>query len=127
MVFVLVVVIVFLAFMWKANTSSEIALSHAPDVAAPTDMTEGLQIVGVGIGYVVCLGLLVAALLSAVISLMPLAINRTIEHAVDNTLEEGRRHIHDLEHNVKDEFERLGKKQETKDDNEDPSRFMPRQ
>ena len=133
-------IVVFIAFLLRANAPHEIALSHAPDVVAPTDMTEGLQIVGVGMGYVTCFGLLIAALLSAIVSLMPLAINRTIEQAVDNTIEEGRRRIHDLETNAKDELGRLGGKNTQQPprqddsagsgsniDNEDPSRFMPRQ
>ena len=90
-------------------------------------------------------GLYVLSLLSAIISLLPFKFNETIEKAVDDTFEDGRRH-------VRNEFNRLennlhkphkakqqphsptptppaieDKPEPPVEDKEDPSRFMPKQ
>ena len=104
-------------------------------------MGEGFTITGMGIGFQLSRVLTFLSLISAIISLLPFKFNATIEKAVDDTFEGGRRH-------VREEFNRLesnlhkphkGKKvdiptppavedkpvEPTAEDKEDPSRFMP--
>ena len=103
------------------------------------------SVIGMGIGYKLSRILTWLSLISAAVSMLPFKFNETIEKAVDDTFEDGRRH-------VREEFKRLenahkGKghkghkingdnpspssapeeKPETPDveDKEDPSRFMP--
>ena len=137
-----------LLWLWfYMNTSSlhEIMLRHAPDVTPDNDLGEGFEVIGMGIGYKLSFLLTGLSLVSALISLLPFKFNETIEKAVDDTFEDGRRH-------VREEFKRLenathkNKKQTSPtppstpdattdqtdktpvvEDKEDPSRFMPKE
>lgn len=136
-----------LIWLWfYTNTSSlhDIMLRHAPEVMPDNDLGEGFSVIGMGIGYKLSRVLTWLSLLSALISLLPFKFNETIEKAVDDTFEDGRRH-------VREEFKRLesaahkpykSKKtsastptppppttqepSEPELDKEDPSRFMPK-
>lgn len=133
-------ILLWLWFYTVAGNTHDISLQHAPEVTPYNDLGEGFSIIGMGIGFKLSRILTVLSLLSAIISLLPFKFNETIERAVDDTFEDGRRH-------VRQEFNRLennlhkphkGKKdpsppaEEDKpaappvEDKEDPSRFMPK-
>ena len=125
-------------------TLHDIMLRHAPEVTPDNDLGEGFSIIGLGIGYKLSFALTALSLISALVSLLPFKFNETIERAVDDTFEDGRRH-------VREEFKRLenaahkpykGKQHQTPtpppvedkpaetppvEDKEDPSRFMPKE
>ena len=137
-------ILVWLWFYMDTSSLHQIMLRHAPEVTPDNDLGEGFSITGMGIGYKLSYALTGLSLLSALISLLPFKFNETIEKAVDDTFEDGRRH-------VREEFKRLenathkpnkNKKpsptppatanetpQEPEEptvvDKEDPSRFMP--
>ena len=132
-------------FFVHTGNPHDIGLQHAPEVTPDNDLGEGFAIKGQGIGYKLSYGLYVLSLLSAIISLLPFKFNETIEKAVDDTFEDGRRH-------VRNEFNRLennlhkphkakqqphnptpsppaieDKPEPPVEDKEDPSRFMPKE
>ncbi|MBO4803383.1 MAG: hypothetical protein J5503_02440 [Muribaculaceae bacterium] len=138
-----------LLWMWfysKTSMTYEISLQHAPEVTPDNDLGEGFSIIGTGIGHKISYVLTILSLISALISLLPFKFNETIEKAVDDTFEGGRRH-------VREEFKRLenahkgnkskghlvnstpppveDKPQEHEEtpieDKEDPTRFMPKE
>ena len=137
-------ILIWLWFYMDTSNLHEIMLRHAPEVTPDNDLGEGFSITGMGIGYQLSYALTALSLLSAIISLLPFKFNETIEKAVDDTFEDGRRH-------VREEFKRLesvahkphkAKKTSTtpppplaanekepsvpeQQDKEDPSRFMP--
>ena len=138
-------ILLWLWFYRVTGQSYDISLQHEPEVTPDNDLGEGFSIIGMGIGYTLSRTLTWLSLISALISLLPFKFNQTIEKAVDDTFEDGRRH-------VREEFKRLENahkthkskqnlpKQETADpaavrqeepplpeeDKEDPSRFMPK-
>ena len=140
-------ILLWIWFYSLTGNTHDISLQHAPEVTPDNDLGEGFSIIGMGIGYKVSRVLTWLSLISAIISLLPFKFNATLEKAVDDTFEDGRRH-------VRKEFNRLentlhkphkGKKdaptpspeQEQPappienqpaapvEDKEDPSRFMP--
>ena len=136
-------IIVWLLFYMDTRSLHDIMLLHAPEVTPDNDLGEGFSIIGLGIGYKLSFAITILSLITALISLLPFKFNETIEKAVDDTFEDGRRH-------VRQEFKRLesvahkshkanthvhqGDKISTppspppaEEDKEDPSRFMPKQ
>ena len=134
-------IIVGLWFFVHTGDTHDIGLQHAPEVTPDNDLGEGFAITGLGIGYKLSYILYALSLLSAIISLLPFKFNETIEKAVDDTFEDGRRH-------VRNEFNRWennlhkphkAKQQSTPtppvedesvepvENKEDPSRFMPKE
>ena len=135
-------ILLWIWFYSITGNSHDISLEHAPEVTPDNDLGEGFSVIGMGIGYKLSRILAWLSLISAVISMLPFKFNETIEKAVDDTFEDGRRH-------VRQEFKRLenahkphkSKKapaspptppppttQESPEpelDKEDPSRFMP--
>ena len=135
-------ILLWLWFYSITGYSHDISLEHAPEVTPDNDLGEGFSVIGMGIGYKLSRILAWLSLISAVISMLPFKFNETIEKAVDDTFEDGRRH-------VRQEFKRFenahkphkSKKapaspptppppttQESPEpelDKEDPSRFMP--
>ena len=128
-------------FFVHTNSLHDIMLQHEPEVTPDNDLGEGFSITKVGIGHHLSFILFILSLVSALISLLPFKFNETIERAVDDTFEDGRRH-------VREEFKRLEnahrshKSKETEsrtppeiqpqtpepvEDKEDPSRFMPKE
>jgi len=129
----------------------EILLNHAPDITPDNDLGEGFKIIGVGLGHKLAFGLTCLSLASAVISLLPFKFNQTIEKAVDDTFEDGKRHVRDewnrIESRHQSRKNKSGKQtsnttngqhtvsemvsqpdqHEVVEDKEDPSRFMPPQ
>ena len=136
-------ILVWLWFYRVTGSVHEIMLQHNPEVTPDIDLGEGFSVIGMGIGYKLSYVLTALSLLSALISLLPFKFNATIEKAVDDTFEDGRRH-------VRQEFNRLEnlhKSHKTKqqptiptsspdnaeeeteqpvEDKEDPTRFMPK-
>ena len=133
-------IIVWLWFYSLTGNSHDIVLQHAPEVTPNDDLGEGFTILGTGIGYKLSYFITALSLLSALVSLLPFKFNETIEKAVDDTFEGGRRH-------VREEFNRLesnlhkphkgGRQTDAPvndvppeppvEDKEDPSRFMPKE
>lgn len=136
-------ILIWLWFYMDTSSLHEIMLRHAPEVTPDNDLGEGFSVIGMGIGHKLSSALTALSLLSAIISLLPFKFNETIEKAVDDTFEDGRRH-------VREEFKRFenathkphkAKKTPTSTptppapaaqeptepelDKEDPSRFMP--
>ena len=137
-------IFIWLWFYLDTATLHDIMLHHAPEVTPDNDLGEGFSVIGLGIGYKLSFVLTALSLISALVSLLPFKFNETIERAVDDTFEDGRRH-------VREEFKRLenathkphkGKQHQIPtpptaedkpaetppvEDKEDPSRFMPKQ
>ena len=137
-------IFIWLWFYMDTATLHDIMLRHAPEVTPDNDLGEGFSVIGLGVGYKLSFALTALSLVSALVSLLPFKFNETIERAVDDTFEDGRRH-------VREEFKRLenaahkphkgkqhqiptppiaeDKSAETPpvEDKEDPSRFMPKQ
>lgn len=141
----IVLIILGLWFFMHTSSFHDIVLQHEPEITPDNDLGEGFTITGLGIGHKLSFALTALSLISAIISLLPFKFNETIERAVDDTFEGGRRH-------VREEFKRLEnahRSHKTKDttkqqsattpppitqdntsleeDKEDPSRFMPKE
>ena len=136
-------IIVGLWFFAHTNSNHDILLRHDPEITPDNDLGEGFSITGLGIGHTLSFILTGLSLLSAIISLLPFKFNETIERAVDDTFEDGRRH-------VREEFKRfetahrshktksspaqhseqtptpIEPPQTQEEDKEDPARFMPK-
>lgn len=134
-------ILLWLWFCHKTGNYHDVSLQHAPEVTPDNDLGEGFTITGMGIGYKLSYGLAILSLISALVSLLPFKFNETIEKAVDDTFEGGRRH-------VREEFKRLENAHkshkaktthsnpeppeesitpdEPEMDKEDPTRFMPK-
>lgn len=138
-------ILVGLWFFMHTSSHHEIMLRHQPEITPDNDLGEGFSITGLGIGHTLSCILMVLSLISAIISLLPFKFNETIERAVDDTFEDGRRH-------VREEFKRLETAtrshhkskgaakhihelpqppvepaQTQEEDKEDPARFMPKE
>ena len=135
-------ILLWIWFYSITGNSHDISLEHAPEVTPDNDLGEGFSVIGMGIGYKLSRILAWLSLISAVISMLPFKFNETIEKAVDDTFEDGRRH-------VRQEFKRfenahkphkskkapaspptpppptIQESPEPELDKEDPSRFMP--
>ena len=136
-------IIVGLWFFAHTSSHHDILLRHDPEITPDNDLGEGFTITGLGIGHTLSFILTGLSLLSAIISLLPFKFNETIERAVDDTFEDGRRH-------VREEFKRfetahrshktksspaqhseqtptpIEPPQTQEEDKEDPARFMPK-
>ena len=136
-------ILVWIWFYMNTGNLHDIMLRHAPEVTPDNDLGEGFSIIGMGIGYKLSRILTWLSLVSAIISLLPFKFNETIEKAVDDTFEDGRRH-------VRQEFKRLENAahkphkarkpdnaaptlpaeqempEQPVEDKEDPTRFMPK-
>ena len=141
----LALILMGLWFFAHTGNLHDIGLEHAPEVTPDNDLGEGFAITGLAIGYKLSYALYILSLLSAIISLLPFKFNQTIEKAVDDTFEDGRRL-------ARNEFNRLEsnlhkpnrakqrpstppttplppteEKADTPiEDKEDPARFMPK-
>ena len=88
-ILVALLIILGLWFLDRTGHFHDIALKHAPDVIPSEDVGEGFAIIGLGIGYKAMFVLLIAALCSAIISMLPFKFNEQIERAVDDTIDHG--------------------------------------
>lgn len=139
----IVCILVWLWFFRASGSLHDIMLQHNPEVAPDNDMGEGFSINKLGIGYKLSFALTALSLLSALISLLPFKFNETIERAVDDTFEGGRRHVRQefnrLENNLHKTKQRPTPPSEAEsvtpdetpteppvEDKEDPTRFMPK-
>ena len=134
-------IILGLWFFAHTGNTHDIGLEHAPEVTPDNDLGEGFAITGLGIGYKLSYALYILSLLSAIISLLPFKFNETIEKAVDDTFEDGRRHVRKEFNRLESNLHRSHRaKQQTPptappaeentiqpaEDKEDPARFMPK-
>ena len=135
-------IIVGLLFFAHTNNLHDIGLEHAPEVTPDNDLGEGFAITGLGIGYKLSYALYVLSLLSALISLLPFKFNETIEKAVDDTFEDGRRLARNEFNRLESNLHKPNKAKSTTtppahddthtspkppvEDKEDPARFMPK-
>ena len=135
-------IIVGLLFFAHTNNLHDIGLEHAPEVTPDNDLGEGFAITGLGIGYKLSYALYVLSLLSAFISLLPFKFNETIEKAVDDTFEDGRRLARNEFNRLESNLHKPNKAKSTTtppahddthtspkppvEDKEDPARFMPK-
>ena len=135
-------IIVGLLFFAHTNNLHDIGLEHAPEVTPDNDLGEGFAITGLGIGYKLSYALYVLSLLSALISLLPFKFNETIEKAVDDTFEDGRRLARNEFNRLESNLHKPNKAKSATpppalkdaptsaeppvEDKEDPARFMPK-
>lgn len=138
-------IMLWLWFYHVTGNVHDIMLRHAPEITPDNDLGEGSSVVGLGIGYKLSFVLTALSLLSAIISLLPFKFNETIEKAVDDTFEDGKRHVrHELNKLENVAYKSHKSKQQKKSDSpslplndtqpqppivdkEDPSRFMPKE
>lgn len=85
-------------------------LVHNPEVAADTEMSEGMPIDGLRSGFYLSAGATILAFLSALVSLMPFDFNKRLEERIDKRFESGKRHIGKVGHTIHDEIHKIGKK-----------------
>ena len=135
-------IIVGLLFFAHTNNLHDIGLEHAPEVTPDNDLGEGFAITGLGIGYKLSYALYVLSLVSALISLLPFKFNETIEKAVDDTFEDGRRLARNEFNRLESNLHKPNKAKSATtppahndthtspeppvEDKEDPARFMPK-
>ena len=135
-------IIVWLWFFVHTNSMHDIMLQHAPEITPDNDLGEGFSIIGLGIGHKLSFVLTGLSLLSALISLLPFKFNETIEKAVDDTFEDGRRHVREEIKRLENAAHKSHKPKqqspptappvednqivEPAEDKEDPTRFMPK-
>ncbi len=104
----IVLIALCIAFFVRVGQTYDIALLHAPEVTPADDLGQGFSVLGMGIGYKLSVGVLLLALVSSILSLLPFEFNHTIEQAVDGTIdrgiEGGRRQFQAIEHSVRDEW-----------------------
>lgn len=98
---VVAVIIMGLYFFPAVRFFSGMPLADTPEVVQDAEFHEGMPIADIGLGFRASFIALVLALVSALISLMPLKINRFIEESIDNRIEEGKKHLHHLTHDKK--------------------------
>ena len=138
-------ILLWLWFYTIAGNTHDISLQHAPEVVPDNDLGEGFSIIGMGIGFKVSRILTALSLLSAIISLLPFKFNETIERAVDDTFEDGRRHVRQEFNRLENNLHKPHKNRQSPtppaaedksaptavdppvEDKEDPSRFMPKE
>ena len=136
-------IIVGLLFFAHTNNLHDIGLEHAPEVTPDNDLGEGFAITGLGIGYKLSYALYVLSLVSAFISLLPFKFNETIEKAVDDTFEDGRRLARNEFNRLESNLHKPNKAKSATpppalkdaptsaeppvEDKEDPTRFMPKE
>lgn len=144
-ILVTVFILLGLWFMHRTGNYHEVALRHAPDVTPSEDVGEGFSIIGLGVGYKMSLVLMVAALCSAILSLLPFKFNERIERAVDDTIDHsiedmralgtrvsewgGQHRLHSRkpsEHDAGPVADERHELPPLPSDPEDPSRFMPK-
>ena len=128
-------------FFMHTNNLHDIRLQHAPEITPDNDLGEGFSIIGLGIGYKLSFILMVLSLVSALISLLPFKFNETIEKAVDDTFEDGRRHVRKEFNRLENNLHKPHKPKQSSpptppsiedkpiepvEDKEDPARFMPK-
>jgi len=132
-------IIATLGFLVETGNFHDIALQHAPEVKPDNDLGEGFKIIGLGIGYKTCFALTALSLASAILSMLPFKFNQRIEKAVDDTFEEGRKHVREEWNRIEYRHKARSHKPTTDDqqpttpadstepaeDKEDPTRFMP--
>lgn len=137
----ILLIIVALWFFKHTGAIHDVMLRHAPEVTPDNDLGEGFSIVGLGIGYKLSFILVALSLVSAFVSLLPFKFNATIEKAVDDTFEGGRRHVRNEFNRIENNLHKPNKTKQTPvqeqpslhdseqpaKDKEDPSRFMPPQ
>ena len=111
------------AYFVRLGQSYEIALVHAPEVTPGDDLGQGFAVIGVGIGYKLSVGILILALITGIVALLPFEFNVIVDRAVDDTIEESVRKLHDIESSVRGEWSRHNNKSTPPDDH---SRFMPK-
>lgn len=139
-------IILGLWFFKDTGSVHDVMLRHEPELTPDNDLGEGFSIIGLDIGYKLAYLLTGLSLLSATISMLPFKFNETIERAVDDTFEDGRRHVRKefnrLESNLhKPHKAKQPSGQHTQattpppveqepdipiEDKEDPTRFMPK-
>ncbi len=151
-ILVTALIVLGLWFMDCTGNYHDIALRHAPDITPSEDVGEGFAIIGLGIGYKALYVLLVAALCTTVLSMLPFKFNERIERAVDERIDHSLEDMRALgrsvsewnEHHLRHPRKPAGKTPETPPtqpastttvdaptppplvDPEDHSRFMPR-
>jgi hypothetical protein len=136
-------IVLWLWFFMHTNSLYDIRLQHAPEITPDNDLGEGFSIIGLGIGHKLSFVLTGLSLLSALISLLPFKFNETIEKAVDDTFEDGRRHVREEIKRLENAAHKSHKHKqhssptvppveddhivEPVEDKEDPTRFMPKE
>ena len=144
-------IVLWLWFYHVTGNTHDIMLRHAPEITPDNDLGEGFSVIGLGIGYKLSFFLTALSLISALVSLLPFKFNETIEKAVDDTFEDGRRHVRQELNRLENAAHKPHKSKKrsptpppaandtaTEDpaaeldeapieDKEDPSRFMPKE
>lgn len=92
-ILVVILIVAALYFYPAMVNYSQVPLDHAPEVIEDVNFNEGMKVAGVGSGFISSCAAMVLALLSAIISLMPLKINRFIEQSIDHGIEESKKHL----------------------------------
>lgn len=103
-----------LYFYHTAGHFTAFSLAHSPEVTPMDDLGEGLPIESLGYGFLSSCVLVGLSIISAIVSLLPFkfneAIERVVDDALDKSVEEGRKHIKSLGHEVRGEWNKIESK-----------------
>lgn len=118
-------IVVCMYFYFTASGAQDQELIHDPGIVPSNDIGEGFKIAGLGIGFKVSYALVILSMLSSIVSIMPFSFNakldRVIDDSVEHGIEEGRRHISDLNTKLSEEISHFEKKQKSKRHADDTS------
>ena len=111
-------IVVCMYFYFTASGTQDQELLHDPSIVPSNDIGEGFKIAGLGIGFKVSYALVILSLLSSIVSILPFSFNakldRVIDDSVEHGIEEGRRHISDLNNKISEELSQLESKQRSR-------------
>lgn len=97
-ILVVALIAVGLYFFFTLGHVVEFPLVHSPEALDDTELAQGIPVAGMGVGHITCTVLMIIAMVSAILSLMPFKFNELIEQSIDSKFEEGKRHLSKLSH-----------------------------
>lgn len=98
------------AAMYQMSDMQAVGLTHNPELAPDSIVGEGFQITSLGWGFYSCLTFLALALVSTLISILPLEFNIKLEQSIDQRFEESKKHIAGLGDDLQKRLENYRKR-----------------
>lgn len=102
-------IIILMAIFFFVNILTKfqgLPLMHVPEIAADTEMPEGIPVGGLKSGFYLSSAFTILAFFSALVSLMPFEFNKRIEERFGSS----KKHIGKMGHSIHNEINKIGKK-----------------